>query len=302
MAGKQTPNDIKKEKAKIANEKKKIDAINAATKMGVSAALLESMPELQAVMDASNAGSTAKALELLKQTNFYKNVDVKDRRIQKVEQPGIYKNALDQYVLSSKKRLVSQGVNLDDKTLFNYAQQAYDFGFTDNQFDQMILKNGKAGKIGGGLQGQTYQLQSYANSFGVARMFNSSYWEQKKEDLFAGKITTDDIQTDIRNTAASAYPTYAEQIQNGVSVDSLTSAYKSSIATILEIDPNAVTYDNPYLKRAMQNIGPDGKPAVKPLWQFEKELRSTNEWQYTNNARDSIDSLGLKVLRDWGMA
>jgi hypothetical protein len=299
VATKKTAAQIKKAKA---DEQKKTDAINAAAAMGVSAALLESMPELQAVKEALDAGSTAKALELLKQTNFYKNVDVKERRIQKLEQRGIYDNALEQYVLASRKRLVAQGINLDDKTLLDYAEQAYDLGFTDNQFDQMILKNSKAGKIGGGLEGQAYQLQSYANSFGVSKMFNASYWDQKKQDLFAGKTTTEDIQTDIRNTAASAYPTYAEQIQNGVSVDALASAYKSSIASILEIDPDSVTYDNQYLRRAMQNIGPDGKPAVKPLWQFEKELRSTNEWQYTNNARDSIDSMGLKVLRDWGLA
>jgi hypothetical protein len=299
VATKKTAADIKKAKAA---EQKKADAINAAAAMGVSAALLESMPELQAVKEALDAGSTAKALELLKRTNFYKNVDVKERRIQKLEQRGIYDNALEQYVLASRKRLVAQGINLDDKTLLDYAEQAYDLGFTDNQFDQMILKNSKAGKIGGGLEGQAYQLQAYANSFGVAKMFNSSYWDQKKQDLFAGKITTEDIQTDIRNTAASAYPTYAEQIQNGVSVDALASAYKASIASILEFDADLLTYDNVHLRRAMQNVGPDGKPAVKPLWQFEKELRSTNEWQYTNNARDSIDNMGLKVLRDWGLA
>jgi hypothetical protein len=55
------------------------------------------------------------------------------------------------------------------------------------------------------------------------------------------------------------------------------------------------------LRRALQYTV-DGKPAVKPLWQFEKELRSTVEWEYTNNARDTIDSLSLKVLKDWGLA
>ena len=83
MATKKTAADIKKAKAA---EQKKADAINAAAAMGVSAALLESMPELQAVKEALDAGSTAKALELLKRTNFYKNVDVKERRIQKLEQ------------------------------------------------------------------------------------------------------------------------------------------------------------------------------------------------------------------------
>jgi TfoX/Sxy family transcriptional regulator of competence genes len=51
----------------------------------------------------------------------------------------------------------------------------------------------------------------------------------------------------------------------------------------------------------LQYVGADGKPANKPLWQFEKELRSDSRWQYTDNARDSIDSLTLKVARDMGL-
>lgn len=283
------------------NDAAKVKA-EALVKMGVSEALLDAIPELNKVKKALDKGNEAKALEIFKQTDFYKNVDVKERVIQKIEQPGVYTKAVKQRVLENKKRLIGRGIHLDDDTLEDYTEKAYSLGLTDIQFDQMIIKGGNLGGTGGELESQSYGLQAYANSFGVARMFNSSYWDQKKKDLFAGTITTDDIQADIRNTAASAYPAYAEQIQRGVSVDSLASAYKSSIASILEVDPDSVTYDNKYLKRAMQNVGPDGKPSVKPLWQFEKELRSTNEWQYTNNARDSIDSMGLKVLRDWGLA
>ena len=74
------------------------------------------------------------------------------------------------------------------------------------------------------------------------------------------------------------------------------------MSSILERDVDSITYDDPRLRQALQYIGADGKPSVKPLWQFEKELRSTPEWGYTNNARDTIDSLSLKVMRDWGLA
>jgi hypothetical protein len=53
----------------------------------------------------------------------------------------------------------------------------------------------------------------------------------------------------------------------------------------------------------MQYIDPKtGQPGVMPIWMFEKELRSAPEWEYTNNARDTIDSLTLKVFRDMGIA
>jgi hypothetical protein len=73
------------------------------------------------------------------------------------------------------------------------------------------------------------------------------------------------------------------------------------MANILERDADSITYDDPRLRAALQYVGTDGKPSTKPLWQFEKELRSSPEWQYTNNARNTIDSLSLKVMQDWGM-
>lgn len=286
----------------VKTKEQKNAAIALAAKLGISAALLEAYPELQAVKLAIDKGDETEATKVLFNTNWYQNIRNKTRVVQKLEQPGVYKGDLDAYTLATRKRLAAQGITLDEVTLKEYADTAFELGLTDSQFDNKIIQESKTGKIGGAIGGVTAELQSYANSFGVGRLLNSSYWEQKKKDLFAGTITAEDIQAEVRNTSASMFPAYAEQIQNGVSVDSLASSYKGTIASILEVDADAITYDNQYLKRALQYVDKDGKPGIKPLWQFEKELRSTNEWQYTNNARDSIDSMGLKVLRDWGMA
>ncbi len=120
--------------------------------------------------------------------------------------------------------------------------------------------------------------------------------------MFTGQTTTDDIQAEIRATAASAFPGYADQINNGISVDAIGSAYKGAMATILERDADSITFEDPILRSALQYIGPDGKPSVKPLWQFEKELKSRPEWEYTNNARDTMDSLTLRVFQNLGIA
>jgi hypothetical protein len=74
------------------------------------------------------------------------------------------------------------------------------------------------------------------------------------------------------------------------------------MANILEIDADSITFNDPTLRRALQYIGPDGKPAVKPIWQFETELRQDPRWEKTDGARKTVDSLSLKVLRDLGLA
>jgi hypothetical protein len=275
----------------------------AAASFGISEALLAAHPELVAVYNMFKAGDTAGATEALYKTAYYKNSSstVKAREKQKLEQPAVYADSLEKYKIAARQRLVTTGIKIDIAAFDLLAADAYAKGMDDNQFDQAILVSGKITGFGGNILGDTTSLKAYANSFGVDKYLDANYWTQKQKDLFAGSVTSDDIQKEIRDKAASAFPGYADQINNGVTVDSIASAYKGAMANLLERDADSITYDDPRLRAALQYVTPDGKPSTKPLWQFEKELRSSPEWQYTNNARNTIDSLSLKVMQDWGM-
>jgi hypothetical protein len=109
-----------------------------------------------------------------------------------------------------------------------------------------------------------------------------------------------DIKSKIRQDSASAFPVYADKILNGTSVDSIGSAYKSSLANILELDADSVDFNEPLLRKALQYTQ-DGKPAVMPVWMFEQELRQDSRWQYTNNARESVYNAIYQVGTDMGV-
>jgi hypothetical protein len=269
----------------------------------ISLAMVETYPELRPIYELWKTNPGA-AKEMFFKSSFFINnsAAVQERLKAKAEQRGAYNKNLDAFKLATRKRLAGKGVKLDDATFNQVIEQAYENGLNEDQVDNLLISTGKIGQLGGEPLGDVATLKAYANSFGVSSLLNGAYWDTKSRQLFEGSITVDDIKAEIRNNAASAFPAYSEQIQNGVSVDSLASAYKSTMASILEVDADSITYDNPYLRRALQNVGPDGKATPKPLWQFEKELRSAPEWEYTNNARDTIDSLSLKVLKDWGLA
>ena len=277
--------------------------VAAAASYGISQALLEAHPELAAIYAMFKAGNIAGATEALFQTAYYRDSSsiVKTREKQKLEQPAVYADSLNKYKIAARQRLVTTGIKIDIAAFDLLAADAYAKGMDDNQFDQAIMVSGKITGFGGNILGDTTTLKSYANSFGVDKYLDANYWTQKQKDLFMGSVTSDDIQKEIRDKAASAFPGYTDQINNGVTIDSIASAYKGAMANILERDADSITYDDPRLRAALQYVTPDGKPSTKPLWQFEKELRSSPEWQYTNNARNTIDSLSLKVMQDWGM-
>lgn len=236
-------------------------------------------------------------------SNFYQNNNsVARSRLQaKASQPGAYADGLNKYGLATRKSLVASGLKMDAKLFEGLASKAYDSGMDENQLKELIVNSGLVTGYGGAVLGDTSALKSYANSFGVNKYLDDKYWAQKSQDLFLGRTTTEDIEDEVRNLAASAFPGYADQIKAGISVDSLASAYKGAIASVLEKDADSVTFEDPRLRAALQYVGPDGKPAVKPLWQFERELRMTPEWELTNNARTTVDNLTYKALSDMGL-
>jgi hypothetical protein len=236
-------------------------------------------------------------------SNFYKNNNAiaRQRKQAEISQPGVYLDSLNKYKLATRKNLVASGLKMDAKLFEGLAKTAYDSGMDENQLKNLIVSSNLVTGYGGAIIGETDSLKAYANSFGVTKYLNDQYWAQKSQDLFLGNATVDDIQNEIKNIAASAFPMYADPIRNGVTVQSIASSYIGAKASILEKDPNSITIEDPDVRAALQAIGPDGKPVIKPLWQFEREMRMRPEWELTNNARTTIDNLTYKAFSDMGL-
>lgn len=276
-------------------------ADSATTAYGITADLIKAFPELQKVFDLYVAGDLTQAeLEYYK-TGYYRGLTTtsKTRAGQKASQPGVYTQGLEAFKVEQRKRLIGKGINLDETTFNSVIQDAYDKGLDDAQIDLQALGKFK-GTIGGDTLGKVQTLEEYADTFGMS--YSKATLDSWSQGIFSGTNTLADIQEKIRRDSASAYPIFADDINKGTSVDALASAYKSSMANILEIDADTISWTDPTFRRALQYVGADGKPALKPIWQFEAELRQDPRWDLTDNARATADSLSLKVLRDMGVA
>ena len=278
------------------------DGTETAASYGISEALLAAHPELRAVYELFKAGNTGAALEELFKTNYYKTMSsvVKTREKQKLEQPEVYADSVQKYKLLAQKRLVNTGIKIDTATFDALVSNAYAKGMSDDQLDQAIAASGKITGFGGNILGDTTTLKTYAASFGVNNLLNDAYWTSKQTDLFQGTITSEDIQKEIRDLSASAFPAYAEGIANGVSIASQASNVVTSYASFLEVDPETVDFNNPTVRKITQYIDPiTGKPARMPQWMVEKTIKSDPAWGFTKNGQKAVDDLTLKVSNDW---
>jgi hypothetical protein len=264
------------------------------------------------------AGDETGALNAYFQSNYFLKLGktAAARYALSKNQPEVYAADEAAYISTQKNRLFKLGVRVDDDTLTDLLKKAYSGNLTDTQLDSSIaLSNNFGGKFGGTILGQMQDFKTLARSYGLS--YTDAKYNQWGADLFANRITDSEIEEAIRIESASKYPAFANQIMKGVTLDALSSAYKSSMATILEIDADSIGYDDPILSRALQGYSQFSQSAGAaykgsgagagagegqiPIWKFEEQLRSDPRWQFTNNARESIDSLQYKVMKDWGL-
>lgn len=259
--------------------------------------------EIANILNLFRSGNRTAAINAYYDSNFYKDmgVTVADRRLLKAQQPGAYKEALNDFISRQTARLVRLGVKASDASLTEWLTEAFDNNLNDYQINTMIAKSvGVGSTFGGETLADTEELKQFADAYGIS--YDANKYNAWASQLFAGTTTMADLKLAIQTEAASAFPAYADQIMKGTTMDAISSSYKASMAQFLEIDPDMIGYTDPKLRAALQYVDPTtGKPSALPLWQWEKQVKADPRWQYTNNARDTVDGMQYKVLKDWGL-
>lgn len=274
------------------------DLINMVT------ALQNTDPQLAAAYQEYLNGNVAKMKALILNSDFYRNNTAlaRERMQAQKSQPGAYAKQLKEYVTATKKRLVQQGVKVTD-AINAQIESAYLHGMGDDALDNLLITTNKL-TLGGQAQAQTDSLKGFADSYGVGKFYNDAYWAQKATDLFAGTTTAQDIQKEIQNLSAGAYPSFAEGIMNGKSLDIQAGYIKTTVANTLGLDPNSLSWDDLNVKKFTQYMDPTTKkPALPPQWQVETETKKANydQWSKTPDGAGTINSLSMTVLRDMGL-
>lgn len=277
----------------------------AALALGITDVIIKAFPELGPIFQKFAAGDIAEARLDYYNSNYFKNLtgNAQSRQTKQKTQPGVYAQEFDAWKQTQKQRLIAKGflVTPEIEAMF---ETSYLKGDTDTQLEIMILNSGKMGtKIGGSALGTVNALKTFADDQGVNTILPKNYWDKVSMGILDGSLTDETIQEELKGFAISAYPAYSKGIQAGRSFGLQTSALRQLIANTLEVDVDTVTNDNPVFKQLAGYVNPKTQtPEIVPLWEAEKIIKSRDEWLYTKNAQQTFDDLGLRVLRDMGLA
>jgi hypothetical protein len=201
-------------------------------------------------------------------------------------------------LMSSLKKAQSQAITTTKYSMVNGVRVADTTGNLDEvQFlSDIIKKNPEYDQRKQGLRdvGKADLVKTaVANGLDLDKTFASQLpiWTKRIENGEDPEV----FKQIIRQTAKIGLPDKVSKLlDQGLDLDAVYAPYRNTMASLLEVNPDSISLNDPLLRTAIQ-----GDKEI-PIYDFQRQIRKDNRWQYTNNARGEASDVAKTVLRDFG--
>ena len=276
---------------------------------GFVSSMLNAVPELKKLFDkAVKGGWTPEKFQAeLRDTKWFKSQPESARKflVTQYGDPATAKQQLAQQRVKIKQLAAQIGITVDSKLskkLDDWTMKSIMNGWTEGQIRDELGKYLTFGDDHwGGEGGEAIEkMKTYAYQMGVT--FDGKWFADRARLVVRGMKSQQDVDDEIRRASKSIFSQWSKQIDAGQTVADLASPYMQSMAQILELPAGTINLFDPTIKSALQaKDKATGKNAVKPIWQFENELRNDSRWKGTQNAQNSLMQVAHQVLADFGV-
>jgi hypothetical protein len=202
--------------------------------------------------------------------------------------------------LTGKKKDVG-GLGVWDTDFF-LAVQSLRNGWTPEQLAQMIFNEGgfdpEADYAKGSIASTADRVKAMAKQYFIVigdRAANT--WAQQ---ILMGEADLASVEATFRDQAKGRYGALAEQIDAGVSPAQFFDSYQQQIAAMLEVDPDVIDLMDPKWSRVIEVIDSDGKRRPMTLAETADYVRTTPEWDQTDNARSEAARVAELLGKTFG--
>jgi hypothetical protein len=212
--------------------------------------------------------------------------------------------------IADKARQMGSGIASDPAALRKAAENMYitNVGIDDamttdfiaaaiRPIGSMIAGQGTEGYSGQALANyQAIQAVAKANGFKVSDIVPGGQTEQQVlQGIATGSIDPNRLAQDARKLAAQGQPQYVRDLLGqGYNLDQVYAPYRQTMANLLELNADQIDLNDATLRSAITDKGDMN------IFDFKKQLKADNRWQYTENAKNEVSNVAMKVLRDFG--
>jgi hypothetical protein len=264
-------------------------------KFGIGEALLNDKKygaQLRKVFELWKAGKLTEAQEEYFKTDWAKlDDDVRERYLLNLEKQDVYKERLREFGIRLKGLLNPRGLKITDEKIKDYFDRGIDEDVIIDELTSGITATGAAGASANALD--DLRTTARNNGFNLDKDFAGQV-----DDWLRRIARGEDIEDFKRLIRAQAKLGLPEKVgtllDEGLDLANVFQPYRSQMAALLEVTPDAISLDDPLLRSA---YGPDKETS---LYDFKRAVRKDPRWQYTDNAREDVSNVALQVLRDFG--
>lgn len=281
-----------------------IDQREMATQYGLSYAFLKGHPELRRVFEQAVAEtwSPARFVAEIRNTNWFKNTSESRRKYQQLaaSDPQTLQDMMHETRASVRDMATEMGAQVSDALLSRISKNVLRYGMNDAQIRDTLagaVRMGSQDTYGGQAAANVEHLRQTARNNGVTLSDKTvNNWAVR---LAAGE-TIEGFDAYVRGMAKQAFPSFADQIDAGVDVADIADPYREQMARTLELNPQDIDLFDPTLRGALQAQTPDGQIGLKPMWQWERELRKDQRFDQTQTARGEATKFAGELAQMFG--
>lgn len=282
-----------------------LDFETALSQYGYVGQMAAQNPELRPLLDQATREEwdSARFQRELSNTGWFQGRSERQREIDRLKavDPGEWNAKLTNQRALIFRIATSMGIR-EVPNLDGVAQFALSWDFTEADIREWLLDYSGANLADsfGGFTGEAGEIEAeieraYAD-YGLPITQQAVGYIAR--EILTGKQTTGGVTNSARNAAKQAFPTFAEQLDQGLTMRQIAEPFVATMANTLELSDTNLGLNDPHIKRALQ--GKDGKPLS--LWEFERTLKDDARWQTTKQARNETYAVLQQVGQDWGFA
>ena len=145
--------------------------------------------------------------------------------------------------------------------------------------------------VGGAIGGNLRTIRQLASDYNVA--LSDKEIRQYALSGLTDKNVIETVKTKMLNIAKATYQNLAPFLDKGLTVKDIASQYINKMSNVLEINPDTIKLDDRYIQTALSTLPNFGD--------FNRMLRNSPQWEYTDNARSEAAGYVNKILSDFGL-
>lgn len=300
----------RKKKQNKALEPDTLSAEELAADYGYALQVINANAEIRAIFDKAveEQWTPARFTAALKNTTWYQNNSeyAREAFILRAMGGADWEEAQRNARLAVEQAATAAGAQLTPQEVQKYALQYINEGW-DRPGREMLLNRALSEEIEMGDTGTFRGLAGNVadslrtEAFENGLTYDSNFFMSAAKSINSGLSNLEDWQRDIREKAAGLYPVFGDQIRAGVTVRQLASPYINLMSQTLEIDPNQIGLEDPYIRSALGGFDQGGNPMATNLWDFQKKLRNDPRWMNTLQANNEIATMADRVMQMFGL-